>query len=98
MKLETAKALVDTAYDMGHTQEDISLREDYSGRGMYGKSTAAVVVDNIAFLACIAFELGASLESRGGTAIDEIGGAMENISQDLKNLRSDSMGRGYVVY
>lgn len=40
MKLEMAQAIVQTAY--GHGLR-VSLRAEYSGRGMFGKTTAAVV-------------------------------------------------------
>lgn len=40
MKLETAQAIVQAATD---NKLDVTLRENYSGRGMFGKTTAAVV-------------------------------------------------------
>jgi hypothetical protein len=40
MKLETAQAIVQAAYA---NDLRVSLRADYSGRGMFGKTTAAVV-------------------------------------------------------
>jgi hypothetical protein len=40
MKLEHAKLIVNAANDMG---AEVTLRENYSGRGMYGKTTAGVV-------------------------------------------------------
>lgn len=42
MKLEDAERIVELALDHGH---DMELREDYSGRGMYGKETTAVIGD-----------------------------------------------------
>lgn len=42
MKLEFAQSVVDFMYDSG---TDAKLYEDYSGRWMYGSTTAAVVGD-----------------------------------------------------
>lgn len=40
MKLETAQAIVQAAQE---NELNVTLREHYSGRGMFGKSTAGVV-------------------------------------------------------
>lgn len=67
------------------------IYEDYSGRYMYGEKTYAVVFDDFKefFKSCIDVVL--SLENYK----DE---EKEDIIVDLKALRSDSMGRGIVVY
>lgn len=42
MQLKTAKAIVQAAAELGL---EISLYENYSGRGMYGETTTAVTGD-----------------------------------------------------
>lgn len=43
MNTDLANALADAIIEYG---EEASVRHDYSGRGMYGEATSAVVVDN----------------------------------------------------
>jgi hypothetical protein len=82
MRQEVAELLSE---DMGE------IRDAYSGRGMYGKSTHAVVYDSRgdfeSALINAAFEVG----SRGSDNV-------EGILGELKNLGTDSMGMGIVVY
>jgi hypothetical protein len=82
MRQEVAELLSE---DMGE------IRDDYSGRGMYGKSTHAVVYDSRgdfeSALINAAFEVGA----RGSDNV-------EGILGELKNLGTDSMGMGIIVY
>lgn len=79
----------DTAYLL--EDEGGDLRDDYSGRAMYGKTTYAVTFDSRSdferALVRAAYELG----SKGS---DDV----EAVLNDLDNLRSDSMGLGIVVY
>ena len=62
-------------------QLGLSLRP-YSGRGMYGKSCPAIVIDDMTDLLRLGVELG-------------VNGLNEN---DLPGTSTDSMGRGIVVY
>lgn len=82
MREEVAALLTE---DMGE------VRDDYSGRGMYGESTYAVTYDsNSDFEAALlnaAFDLGAN-------GADDV----EGLLADMRNLRKDSMGMGIVVY
>jgi hypothetical protein len=82
MRQEVAELLTE---DMGE------IREEYSGRGMYGKTTHAVVYDSRGdyerALIYAAYEVG----NRGN---DDV----EGILGELSNLGSDSMGMGIVVY
>ena len=70
------------------------LRPMYSGRGMYGDSTYAVVFDNEKdfkdAMVDIAFQLGIGSE-RGFEGEDEI-------ADELKRLRIDNLGLSIVVY
>ena len=43
MYLEFAKAIVEVLEDEG---VEVELREGYSGRGMYGRMTTGIVIDN----------------------------------------------------
>lgn len=82
MRQEVAELLSE---DMGE------IREDYSGRCMYGKTTHAVVYDSRGdyerALIYAAYEVGA----RGD---DDVEGTLG----ELMNLATDSMGMGIVVY
>jgi len=90
MQLEIAQGIVE-----GAEVEDVELqlREDYSGRCMYyGKTTAAVVADNLGdFLAGLARYCG-DLDP-----CHQDGDIAEAVL-DVQNLRQDSMGRGIVLY
>jgi hypothetical protein len=44
MKLENAQAIVEFLEDQG---DEASVYEDYSGRGMYGRTTAGVVASEV---------------------------------------------------
>lgn len=46
LDLEQLEELVDNAENYVGGWTEIEVREDYSGRGMYGKSVPAVVADN----------------------------------------------------
>lgn len=85
MKLETAQKIVEAAGDDYEEGEGVSLYEDYSGRGMYGKMTAAVTGDLSAIIAAIAM---AAYEA----------GCDEEGPLDLGRVRVDDLGRGVVVY
>lgn len=81
--------------------EDIGeIRDDYSGRGMFGKSTHAVVYDSRgdfeSALINAAFDVGAGRATQVARARgnDDV----EGILGELKNLGTDSMGMGIVVY
>ena len=62
---------------------EATLYEDYSGRGMYGKTTAAVVTDSATD---VAFALGALIAAEK----EEV--------PDLVQVQTDGMGRQIVVY
>lgn len=67
---------------------DIEVRDDYSGRGMYGKITHAIVADSlcdlIPALLCHA-------------AYDYVAVVEDGLFDDFK-LRQDNMGLGIVLY
>src|SRR5687767_2226595 len=66
MKPQTLKALELAAedldlYDGGKEPSEVSFRDDYSGRGMYGSTTHAIIVPNFGVLAALAAKAGANL-------------------------------------
>lgn len=48
MNIDTAREIVKTLKSDGF--DEAELREEYSGRGMYGKTTAGIVIDTIGFV------------------------------------------------
>jgi hypothetical protein len=75
------------------------LREDYSGRGMYGSKTAAVVFDdNSGLLAAVAYAAGRMAEDAANANEDDETEDYEKFVEELQSLRWDNMGRGIVVY
>ena len=78
----------------GHLGLEIKPREEYSGKGMYDRQTCAIVCDDIGdFVAAVAqgainlFE--ENPQNYTGAA---------NFIEDMRGLRTDSMGLGIVVY
>ncbi len=84
MTKEQAKFLVDVTENAGN--QDISLREGYSGRGMCGRETCAVVVNSLTLLLCDCIN---HLKNEDVESI--------NLVPDFNNLRTDSMGRESIV-
>lgn len=84
-----AQGIVDAAEMDGL---ELRLREDYSGRGMYGETTAAIVADNIGeFMAGLARFCGDLDPCEQDSDIEET-------VLTVMNLRTDNMGRGIVLY
>jgi len=87
MKLEHAKAIQRAA--LSTLGFDVDVRESYSGRGMYGMSTAAVVGRQGEILQSIAL-------AAADLAVKDYDSAMEFV-EDM-GLRFDGMGHDIVVY
>ena len=81
------------------TEDTGEVQSDYSGRGMYGKTTHAVVFDDDgefeAALLDAAFELGLNTANDDDDLTFEL---QRSRVAELRNLRKDSMGLGIVVY
>lgn len=61
---------------------------DYSGRGMYGETTAGVIFDSDQdFFAAL-----------GAVMINEDESEREIVGTAIKNLRIDNMGKGLIYY
>jgi len=88
MTKESMEALIDAGLDIGVA---IKGREEYSGRGMNGKTTCAVVADRVVDIIAVAAQAGWAW--RDGREEDD-----REIVDDLSGLRLDSMGTGVVVY
>ena len=92
MKKEIAERLVNYG-------NDLKIYEEYSGRGMYGKTTTAIEVDTPSDF----------FEAMGDLMLEMVGDAMmegddydikdvEELAKVLSNLNQDSLGLGYVIY
>jgi len=90
MKREIAELLNDVSDGKGQ------LYEGYSGRGMFGNETWAVTFDSTedytSSLIDAAYQVGVDC----GETMGRVNGEFE--LDDLKNMRTDSMGFGIVVY
>lgn len=97
MKIEIAKVIVEACEEIGI---EVDLREDYSGRGMYGSTTAALVLADekdlvkATALAAIRVHENAEHEEFNGR---EASMTSEDYLQGL-DFKFDSMGHDIVVY
>lgn len=86
MDLKLAELLCSILEDEG---EDVSIDEEYSGRGMYGDTTAAITGDfSPSILLMLVLE-----RVKDGWLTEDV---LEDVK--LKSLRQDSMGLGVVIY
>jgi hypothetical protein len=102
MDLKVAQTIASAAHDLGL---GMTVRESYSGRGMYGKTTAALEYDRESDLiqaACYAMEQVVRAELGDGP----VSGAAGEEEPDLDGetfmaglpRSRDNMGMGYVAY
>ena len=85
MQEKFAKLLVEAAKD---NSLDLSLREQYSGCGMYGKDTAAIVGEYNDLAAAIALVAPNITEETD----------YEDFVESMSKLQIDSMGKRLVFY
>jgi hypothetical protein len=95
VKKETAELLVEAAHD---ENINATLRKDYSGRGMYGKTTHAVELPRLDQLAAIAAVAAAEMVREQDGKIVPPEYTLRDFVDDLRRLRSDNMGLDYIVY
>ena len=92
MQQEIANKIIECAYDTGRwSDDDISLYEDYSGRAMYGETTAGIVVSReigVAGLIAIVLQFADQFVNDDGMPLFE----------DVSKLRTDNMGMDTIVY
>lgn len=87
MKKELAEKLIELAEEMGYGNEYLELKEDYSGRGMFGEKTYAIV--------------GLSIQEALMVAIGCADAFVEDddpIFENLEPIHQDSMGLSTVIY
>jgi hypothetical protein len=84
------------AEDDGYDDDDydVGIRDDYSGRGMYGDRCVGLVVDDPAG---IMFDLGVQVGIKMAEDSDRWC-YWNEIAAALKDSRQDSMGRSSIVY
>ena len=85
MELELAKKIVDLIEEFG---EEAYLYEDYSGRFMYGNTTAGVVCKGIGIILRLVIE-------NASEFVDEDGYPMYEL---IGEFATDSMGLSTIVY
>lgn len=96
MTEKTAKLLESAAKTLD-LAEDVYIIPDYSGRGMYGDRTYAVVARvRITDFIAVCFAAGYDLCAIGPNDHAQI---QDEVIEELGNrLRQDSLGKGYVFY
>lgn len=91
MQIETAKKLYRAAKRLGYTGPDcdrdsrVTVQKGYSGRGMYGKTTIALVIPSMGYLAMMA----AAARMRHADR--------DAFAEEMLHFSSDSMGRSSIV-
>jgi hypothetical protein len=92
LSVEQARRLAEDASDF--LQEEVEVREDYSGRGMYGREVVAFVSE------ASAASVGVALGFAAGVAFERAEARGDDADFDFDDLptRVDSMGRGTVIY
>lgn len=86
MELEHAKLIVESLNEIGDAEYEVY--ENYSGRGMYGETTTAIVVPSVLKFATDVLRVSNSF-------VDEDG---DCLLCELQNLKSDNLGRDYIIY
>ena len=86
MDIKLAEKLVELVNEAGY---DAELREDYSGRFMYGKTTAGIVMDSLGTLLTVVL-----------TAAMEYPEAFDGLDAEVpyNGFRTDSMGMDMIIY
>lgn len=87
MDMELAEMIIEAMENNGY---DAELRSDYSGRGMYGKSTHGVIIE------CGIGAAMAAIINNADIFVDAWGNPFFDKSIEL--IRSDNMGLGNILY
>jgi hypothetical protein len=93
MKIEVAKALANAAAEIG---VDMDIREGYSGRGMYGKTTVGVICEDWPILLQCAALAGARVQEAEHEDEDSTLTLDEFV--DGLIISHDSMGHRLIAY
>lgn len=96
MKAEVANLILEAA---DHNGFEMRLREGYSGRGMFGKTTTGIIYDSQSDLhVCIA-AVGVRLGSEEAADPNvDLPVSADMFVEDMRALRFDNMGRSSIVY
>ena len=97
MRKETAKYLLEAAEEIGGLET--YLDETYSGRGMYGDNTVALICDcnnkdMFQMISIAAVRIKEDEDSEEG--LDSYG--HEEFTEDVGKIRQDNMGRDNLVF
>ena len=84
MDIKVAKLIVESAEE---NNVDLTLYEDYSGRGMFGKETAGIVGSDTTIMLAVAI-----------AARNLLNPEFDQLIQGIKNIRTDSLGRDTIYY
>jgi len=90
MRKETVDAIMEANDCIGL---DLDRRDDYSGRGMYGSETAAIVGCSGELMQCIAQAAADIVKSNPDDDTP-----LEEFIEDIGKMRTDSMGRSSMVF
>ena len=99
MKKEIAKALFKKSEDPGNWDYDpLSLRDNYSGRGMYGSETWAVSGDEHVFNTSVVGCVKDIIEDNETDDMCALANKVEEFLNATLGATTDSMGMGVVWY
>lgn len=87
-------ALVDDLYDLSQPELEFEIRDDYSGRGMSGKTCLGFVTDNVTTLHGAICAILARAEATGEVS----GDFYEGPNWWELRASSDNMGRSGILY
>ena len=93
MDIELAKFFVKVSEEMGN--QECKLQEDYSGRGMYGHTTAAVVCNNPLAMMMDALQYIKDCMDNSDAELDDIWEKLPDFRNTM--LRTDNMGRDSMI-
>lgn len=99
MNIELARLLKNICEDVGN--QECEIREEYSGRGMMGRTTAGIVIDSVPLLVAdilqwVSGNIGRREdENQKGCGFHEWLGPE---IPDMTDLRVDNMGRQTILY
>ncbi len=87
MKEASAKAIVRAPHELGF-EDEVEVHADYSGRGMYGRTTCGVSAMTMASLMASAAAASSQMDEQ----------KQDEFVEDLLGLALDNLGRGWIVY
>lgn len=92
MTIEQAKFLQRVTLDQGN--QECEIREDYSGRGMYGRVTVGIVIDSLPQLLTDVLNYVNANVQNDEFMVEWSGGNVPNFI----GFNTDNMGRSMILY